>query len=170
MLKYIRVGNLCSFRGGGGSATFRIPELDGVCRAAAMARSFGHLKFHVYAGRCGLFITLSRSITVVKSSRDLHYKRFGVAASGLAVCVTEFLSRPAFRFLPSFLPALPLPCLPCLPSNFAIVINDNDSGTSFRYSPGIIREMQNGHSNGSRLSDYLWAGYPADFDCRFFEF
>lgn len=94
---------------------------------------------------CGLFITLSRGITVVKIVLAIYMTKDSPSSRNSArVCVSEsvFGRRAPFSF-PSFLRGA---CHP--PPHFAIVINDNDSGTSFYYSRGITSEMQNGLVQG----------------------
>lgn len=93
-------------------------------------------------GACGLFITLSRGITVVKivlrsTLQKIHPR---LAVQRVSRAYPRAFGRRA-PFVVSFLPSWP--CLGRTPPNFAIVINDNDSGTSFYYSRGITFEMQN---------------------------
>lgn len=108
----------------------------------AGTRTASSLHVCIYVGACRLFITLSRGITVVKivlrSTLQKIHRRLAVQRVSRAY--PRAFGRRA-PFVVSFLPSWP--CLGRTPPNFAIVINDNDSGTSFYHSRGITFEMQN---------------------------
>lgn len=126
MFKYIRAGNLCYSR----TRRVAYPEVGwdgrepGPYRASVYLYMYMHARAAYHTSAWGITVVkIVRRSTLQKIRRRLAVRHSdGAAFRGFAVASLR-------RFLPSFL-ALASP-------NFAIVINDNDSGTSFYYSRGI---------------------------------
>lgn len=129
MFKYIRAGNLCysadDQQYGALSRKYGRPWASRVVYLAS-----------IHAGAaCGLFITLSGWYNCRKIvPRSTLQKIPAVSRSSAPSAYPSVRAELPFV---SFLPDLPISSIGGAPPDFAIVINDNDSGSSFYYSRGI---------------------------------